>query len=161
MAAALWRGIRRDVSGGWRYACCEDGPSTAAMDDQMTEVNAESEKKAIEAVVVEYLEGMIYGQRDRLERALHPKCMQAGHYNGIYEFFDRETFIGSVEGETALPPGTPYRSEIVSMEMTGDVAVVKVEDDCLGTSFTDYLTLIKHENQWQIVMKAFFDHANA
>lgn len=34
-------------------------------------------------------------------------------------------------------------------------------DECFGTSFTDYLTLIKHENRWQIVIKAFFDQANA
>jgi hypothetical protein len=122
---------------------------------------AKSERAAIEAVIVDYLEGMIYGQRDRLERAMHPQCMQAGHFNGSYEFFDRETFIASIEGETALPPGTPYRSEIVFIDVTGDVAVVKVEDECFGTMFTDYLTLIKHENRWQIVMKAFFDHANA
>ncbi len=124
-------------------------------------MSTKSEREAIEAVVADYLEGMIYGQRDRLERAMHPQCMQAGHFNGIYEFFDRETFIRSIEAETALPPGTSYRSEILSSDMTGDVAVVKVEDDCFGTTFTDYLTLIKHDNQWQIVMKAFFDHANA
>lgn len=123
-------------------------------------MNTKSERAAIEAVVVEYLEGMIYGQRDRLERAMHPKCMQAGHFDGSYEYFDRETFIRSVEGETALPPGTPYEYGIVSIDMTGDVAVVKVEDACFGTTFTDYLTLIRHEGEWQIVMKAFYDHAN-
>lgn len=120
-----------------------------------------NERDAIETVVVEYLEGMIYGQGERLKRAMHPQCMQAGHFDGTYEFFDRETFISSVEGETALPPGTPYEYEIVSLDITGDVAVAKVTDACFGTTFTDYLTLIKHDGQWQIVMKAFFDHANA
>ena len=120
-----------------------------------------SDRETIEAVVIDYLEGMIYGQRERLERAMHPLCMQAGHFNGQYEFFDRETFIKSLENEELLPPGTPYHFDMVSIDMTGDVAVVKVEDDCFGTSFTDYLTLIKHQNRWQIVMKAFFDHANA
>lgn len=87
--------------------------------------------------------------------------MQAGHLNGTYEFFDRETFIRSLEDEEMLPSGTPYTHEILSVDVTGNVAVVKVEDDCFGTTLTDYLTLIKHENRWQIVMKAFFDHANA
>ena len=32
-------------------------------------------------------------------------------------------------------------------------------DDCLGTTFTDYLTLIRDEGRWQIVNKAFYDHA--
>ncbi|MEQ9258692.1 MAG: nuclear transport factor 2 family protein [Roseovarius sp.] len=118
-----------------------------------------TEREAIEAVVIDYLEGMIYGQRDKLERAMHPLCMQAGHFNGQYEFFDRETFIRSLEAEEMQAPGTPYRHEILSVEITGDVAVVKVDDDCFGTTFTDWLTLIRHEGKWQIVMKAFFDHA--
>lgn len=121
----------------------------------------DGERDAIEGVVAEYLDGMIYGQRDRLESAMHPQCRQAGHFNGTYEFFDRETFIRSLEAEETLPSETPYTHEILSVDVTGDVAVVKVEDDCFGTTFTDYLTLIKHENRWQIVMKAFFDHANA
>ena len=45
------------------------------------------------------------------------------------------------------------------LDGTGDVAVAKVYDECLGTTFTDYLTLIKHDGQWQIVMKAFYDHS--
>ena len=121
----------------------------------------ENEQPAIEAVIIEYLEGMIYGQPDRLSRAMHPLCMQAGHYNGQYEFFDRNEFIESLSGAEKVDPGSPYKFNILSIDMTGDVAVAKVEDDCLGTSFTDYLTLIKHDGRWQIVMKAFFDHANS
>ena len=40
------------------------------------------------------------------------------------------------------------------------ILIAKVKDDCFGTTWTDYLTLIKHEGNWQIVMKAFYDHAN-
>lgn len=113
----------------------------------------------IEAVVRDYLDGMIYGQREKLERAMHPKCMQAGHFGGTYEFFDRDTFIASLEKEETLPPETPYHHAVLSCDITGDVAVVKLEDDCFGTRFTDYLTLIRDGGRWQIVMKAFHDHA--
>lgn len=119
----------------------------------------ESERQAIRAVVVDYLEGMIYGQDDRLRRAMHPLCMQAGHHKGQYEFFPRDEFIASLKPEPKLADGTPYRSEIVSIGITGDIAAVKLTDDCFGTSWTDCLTLIKHDGQWQIVMKAFYDHA--
>lgn len=122
-------------------------------------MNNSEDRAAIEAVVTAYLEGMIYGQRDKLERAMHPQCMQAGHFGGAYEYLDREGFIQSVVGETAIPEGSPYDYDILSIDITGDVAVVKVADACFGTTFTDYLTMIKHEGQWQIVMKAFFDHA--
>ncbi|MFT7675965.1 MAG: hypothetical protein ACI845_004392 [Gammaproteobacteria bacterium] len=119
-----------------------------------------NEQAEIEAVVVEYLEGMIYGQPDRLEGAMHPLCKQAGHFNGQYEFYGRDEFIQALKLEVMLPPGTPYQSEIISIDITGDVAVVKVKDDCFDTTFTDYLTMIKSKGRWQIVMKAFFDHAN-
>lgn len=55
-----------------------------------------------------YLEGMIYGQRYRLEGVMRPQCMQAGRFNGTYEVFDRETFIRSLEAEETLPFGTPH-----------------------------------------------------
>lgn len=119
------------------------------------------DEEAIRAVIRDYLEGMIYGQADRLQSAMHPLCMQAGHYKGNYEFFPRDEFIEALKSEKMEAPGTPYKAEIISIDVTGDVAVAKVNDDCFGTSFTDYLTLIKHEGRWQIVMKAFFDHANA
>jgi hypothetical protein len=124
-------------------------------------MTAVKDEGAIRAVVRDYLEGMIYGQPDRLRSAMHPLCMQAGHYKGNYEFFPRDEFIEALRAEKMEAPGTPYKSEILSIDITGDVALAKVNDDCFGTSFTDYLTLIRHEGRWQIVMKAFFDHANA
>ena len=120
----------------------------------------DSDRRAIEAVVRDYLEGMIYGQPERIAQAMHPLCMQAGHYHGKYEFFPRDDFIEALKQETMLPPGTPFVSAIPFIDITGDIAVVKLTDDCFGSSFTDYLTLIRHEGRWQIVMKAFFDHAN-
>jgi hypothetical protein len=117
-------------------------------------------RAAIERVVRDYLEGMIHGNPSQIEAAMHPKCMQAGHFNGVYEFFDRAEFIAALQAEDPAPPGTPIDSEILSVDITGDVALVKLRDACFGTTFTDYLTLIRHEGRWQIVMKAFFDHAN-
>lgn len=29
------------------------------------------------------------------------------------------------------------------IDITGDIAIVKVTDDCFGTIWTDYLTLVK------------------
>ena len=120
----------------------------------------EAERAAIEAVVTDYLEGMIWNDPERLRRAMHPLCMQAGHYKGQLEFYDRDAFIEALENEATEEPGTPYEAEIASIDMTGDVAVVKVTDTCFGSSFTDYLTLIKIDGQWRIAMKAFFDHAD-
>jgi hypothetical protein len=118
------------------------------------------DEKAIKAVVTDYLEGMIYGDYERLREAMHPLCMQAGHMPGNYEFIPRDEFIEVIKPEKKEPAGTPIRSHIAMIDITGDIAMVKVTDDCFGTTWTDYLTLIRHEGRWQIVMKAFYDHAN-
>ena len=114
-------------------------------------------RDAIEGVIIDYLEGMIYGQPEKLKRAMHPLCMQAGHFRGQYEFFNRDEFIKSLEGETPEKPGTPIRYKIESIDLSGDVVVARVIDECFGTTFTDYLSFIFHEGRWQIVMKAFYD----
>ncbi len=118
------------------------------------------ELDAIRAVVADYLDGMIYGDYERLRSSMHPQCMQAGHYKGQYEFLPRDEFIEAIKTETPQDPATPYLSNIKSIDVTGDIAAVKLSDDCFGTTWTDYLTLIKHDGKWQIVMKAFYDHAN-
>ena len=45
---------------------------------------------------------------------------------------------------------------IVSIDMTGIEAMVKVEDLYLGFRFTDYLSLLKIDGEWVIVNKTFY-----
>jgi Putative lumazine-binding len=123
-------------------------------------VRDDLELEAIRSVVLDYLEGMIYGQDERIRRAMHPLCMQAGHYNEQYEFISRDAFIAALKLEPRQKDGTPFVFDIASIDVTGDIAAVKLTDDCFGTSWTDYLTLIKHDGTWQIVMKAFHKHTN-
>jgi len=44
---------------------------------------------------------------------------------------------------------------IVSIDVTGSVAAVKVADLYIGRRFTDYLSLVKMEDNWVIVDKIF------
>jgi hypothetical protein len=120
-----------------------------------------TEHDALRAVAILYLEGMIWGQRDKLERAFHPKATAAGHFDGAYFNTDRHAFIDEWLGLGSLPPGTPFVSEISVLAMTGDVALVKVTDTCFGDDYTDYLTMICDEGTWQITHKAWFVHPRA
>ena len=114
--------------------------------------------EAIRKVVRLYLEGMIYGEPEKLRQAMHPLCMQAGHDKGRYEFIPRDEFISLAGQEKPQSPGSAYPAEFQMIDITGDMAMVKLSDDCFGYSWTDYLTLIRHEGEWQIVMKAFYGH---
>ena len=119
----------------------------------------ENESK-IQNVVVEYLKGMIYGQDERIRSAMHPLCMQAGHYHNQFEFIPRDEFIEAIKSDKKEPEGSPINFTVSMIDITGDIAIAKVSDDCFGTTWTDYLTLIKRDGKWQIIMKAFYDHAN-
>lgn len=121
------------------------------------------EHDAVREVVIDYLEGMVWGDEARLRRAFHPDAIQVGHFADTYEFFPLQEFIDWLRTEASAPPGSPYTAELVSIEVTGTVAVVKVTDSCFGTDFTDYLVMVKDrpgpEGRWQIVTKAYHVHA--
>jgi len=52
--------------------------------------------------------------------------------------------------------GEPFDMRLVSIDLTGSVAVVKDEVLYQGRQYTDYPMLPKTEAGWSIVNKAFF-----
>jgi hypothetical protein len=122
-----------------------------------------AEHDAVRAVVVDYLEGMCWGDEAKLRRAFHPDALQVGHFADVYEFFPLEEFIAWVKAEETDAEGAPIIAELLSIEVTGTVAVAKLTDTCFGTDFTDYLVMVKDRpdgsGRWQIVTKAYHVHA--
>ena len=121
------------------------------------------EHDAVRAVVVDYLEGMCWGDEAKLRRAFHPGALQVGHFGETYEFFPLEEFIAWLKAEETQPEGSPIIAELLSVEVTGTVAVAKLTDTCFGTDFTDYLVMVKDRpdasGRWQIVTKAYHVHS--
>lgn len=122
-----------------------------------------AEHDAVRAVVVDYLEGMCWGDEAKLRRAFHPGALQVGHFADTYEFFPLDEFIAWLKAEATEPEGSPIVAELLSIEVTGTVAVAKLTDTCFGTDFTDYLVMVKDRpdasGRWQIVTKAYHVHA--
>jgi hypothetical protein len=122
-----------------------------------------AEHDAVRAVVVDYLEGMCWGDEAKLRRAFHPGALQVGHFGETYEFFPLEEFIAWLKAEETEAEGSPIVAELLSTEVTGTVAVAKLTDTCFGTDFTDYLVMVKDRpdasGRWQIVTKAYHVHA--
>ncbi len=112
----------------------------------------------IRAVVTAYLEGMIYGDADQLARAFHPRAVAFGRYHGQLEYETRDQFLRSWPGMGPLPRGTPYAAEVISTDIIGDIATVKLTDTCFGDDFTDCLMLVREMGRWQIMAKAFHVH---
>lgn len=112
----------------------------------------------IEAVIRNYLDGMIFADAAKLRKAFHPGACIIGHFDDNLEWLSLESFISSCERAGSAPANEPFYWEILSADVTGDVGVIRLADDYMGKRFTDYLSLLRHEGQWQIVNKTFFVH---
>ncbi|MCV2869732.1 nuclear transport factor 2 family protein [Defluviimonas sp. WL0002] len=111
------------------------------------------DRTEIEAVVRTYIDGMVHGDRKLLERAFHPKMNEIGHFQGELLWNDREEFIALCQ--EAASQDAPMIWKILSLSVAGDIASVHIEDEWAGSSFDDYLLLLRSEGRWQIVSKAF------
>lgn len=120
-----------------------------------TETRAEN---AIRAVVEAYVEGMTFADETAMRRAFHPDCKIIGHYEGALEWASLDEFIDAIKGVVSQTPPTPTWT-IEALDVTGDAASVKVIDDFMGMTFTDYLALLKIEGTWLIINKLYYLHA--
>lgn len=110
------------------------------------------------ATVRDYLDGMVFADEVKLRRALHPQWFCIGNFDGDVEWDSRDVFIAGAKANAAPPKGGKYYSEVLSVDITGDTAAVKVANDYLEMRFTDYLTLLRRDGTWVIVNKVFHHH---
>lgn len=118
--------------------------------------NAESDRVSLEATINDYFLGMHHRDLSRLRRAFHPSARLFGHYDGTFIEMSLEEWLAKVLGRP-IPAenGETFDMEILSAEITGQVAAVKVRDHYRGLQFTDYLHLAKILSEWRIVNKTF------
>jgi hypothetical protein len=111
----------------------------------------------IQQTVQYYFDGLYNSNLESLTKAFHPKAQIIGHFQKDLLFMTREQFLKLVKN-TPSPSanGESYDMKIVSIDITGDEALIKVTDLYLGFRFTDYLSLIKIEGSWVIVNKTFY-----
>ncbi len=117
--------------------------------------NESSEHQAIYATIQDYFEGMYHRDTGRLRRAFHPSAVLFGHFKGAFVQIPLDQWMGMVEKGPIPADKEPFDMQIVSCDITGEVAFVKVKDLYLGRRFTDYLSLAKTGGCWTIVNKTF------
>ena len=86
-----------------------------------------NEIAAITRTIEAYFQGMHQSDRNLIEGAFHPDAVICGHFDGAYR---RRTRDGFAEFVSTVPApaknGVPFDMAIMAIDLTGDVAMVKV-----------------------------------
>ena len=118
-----------------------------------------SEKTNLEKItqtVQYYFDGMYHSDTEALKKAFDPDAFLHGYFEGQLVHLPFNAWLKQVEGRPAPSNSDEvYDMKIVSVDITENIAQVKVLDLYLGKYFTDYLSLIKVENKWVIMNKMF------
>lgn len=123
-----------------------------------------AEQQAAKQVVADaYVEGIQNGGSiEAIRKGFHPSFNMLRFMNNEVKPLPIEEWITNIEKFRAeKPDANPVRTEakFVSVDVTGNTAVVKVELTKEGKMiFTDYLTLFKFTEGWRIVSKVYHRH---
>ncbi len=118
---------------------------------------SETDESLINAAVERYVLAMSVGDEQGLRAAFHPSASVSGTYQNATEWLSVDAYIGEMLG-AGLPPNHSPRWKIGLIDITGDAAAVKVEDEFGSMVFTDYLSLLKIAGEWKIVNKLYHLH---
>lgn len=107
----------------------------------------------IKDVVMQYVNGCAMGDVDLAKKAFHKDAVMYGYLNGKLCAGSIDALYGAIE-QLGADSGT--QSEVDVMEIAGTAATVRVVlEDWHGMGFTDFHSLVKMDDKWQIVAKIF------
>jgi len=111
-----------------------------------------SQEAAIREVVQLYFDGIIQYDEAALRKAFHPEASVIGtNKEGGADWEPFQEWVVYTRGEAPDPTGR--NNSIVSIDITGNAAVVKTDLDWPHVRYVDYLSLLKIDGQWVIVNK--------
>ncbi|OEK03888.1 hypothetical protein BFP97_15205 [Roseivirga sp. 4D4] len=113
---------------------------------------AQSDKAAVEATLMDYMEGTSKGQVARIKRAFtETAALYSVNPDGTQKRLPIAEYIGYFkEGQARDRVG-----KIVSIDIVNNAAHAKVEIISGNTKFTDYMLLLKLKDGWKIINKSF------
>jgi hypothetical protein len=123
----------------------------------MNEINNKEEKIAIqEAILAYYHEGHAKFDPKLYANILHPEWKFFLFDQGELRIVDREEFYSWYSPEN-VEPELEWEKEFYSIDVTGDIAAVKLRLENQKVRYIDYLNLMKIHGRWWIVHKLSHD----
>jgi hypothetical protein len=122
-------------------------------------MQASNTLNSIGKTVQSYFDGMHFGDTNRLRSAFRPDAFLFGCYHGEFSRMSFEEWASEVEGmDKPSETGEVFDMVIVSIDVTGPTAQVKVSELYAGVRYTGYLSLMMIDENWKIVNKLYHSH---
>ena len=116
-----------------------------------------SDVKLIENCVDLYYEGCCESDPSKIKQAFDENAMISGYLpDGLHEM-NLDEFAGFVEAQQPSPKekGDEAFLEILSCEIVGDTALVKIREAILEMIFIESFSFLKKDGTWRIYTKLF------
>ena len=116
-----------------------------------------TEQDQIQKVIELYIDSMESSDPDKVKIAFHANAKVVGYLHGDFMELSTEEFAGFVAAQKPSPKekNENITFDILSCDIEGTIASVKIRDQYLGITFLDILSLIKQEGEWKIYNKLF------
>ena len=124
---------------------------------------AASDEELIRGIVQVYFDSMYTSSKQKVDQAFHPSAMITGVFGGKFTEMTREAFGDFVADQQPSPKdkGEAAKLDVLSCDIAGETAVVRVRDDYLGYTFLDTLSLVKIDGAWVIYNKLYHIEGDA
>ena len=114
-------------------------------------------KGQIKNLIQIYVDSMDESNPYKVKQIFHNNAKIVGYLHGDFMEMSVDDFAGFVASQQPTPKekGENVIFEIITCEIEGTTAVVKLRDKYLGINFMDILSFIKIEGEWKIYNKLF------
>jgi hypothetical protein len=111
----------------------------------------------VEVVANAYIKATYKGDLDQMRSIFSSTAVMNGYLDGELISGGPEPFFNQLETSPSLESlGAPYKAEVKSIDVDGDVASVVIHETGYGPmTFTNYLHLVKKDTKWEITSKTF------
>ena len=131
--------------------------SNGSINNTKKETKQMDDQQQIENVINTYIDSMNDSNADMVRDAFHENAKITGYLHGELKQLSTEEFAGFVSSQQPSPKekGEDVEFEILTCEIEGTTALVKIRDKYLGITFLDTLSFLKADGEWKIYNKLF------
>lgn len=115
-----------------------------------------SDQQLIKSAITDYFDGLYEADVEKLRNVFHQDCfLKAPNLRR-----SRDEWLHAVANRPVpKTEGEAYRFNILSTDIVGEQAMVKLECPLFDKFYIDFIGLLKEKGQWLIVNKMYCDMA--